>query len=349
MGTAEDLTLGTLSVNYCPEHASHAPNASSGPPVGDIEDLWLQDTIHLNDIKTIAKIVKILHEASLDDPSLRMSCEALEWLQMPLCKQPLRSIDSDTWLAIDIYLRNPFEATFEVNWKVFLCWLPDANIPSYYKTKHLVADLTGVRSVVHHMCINTCVAYTGPFLDLEACPICSEPWYDQFCFDSSDGRDRIPRQEFHTILIGLQLQVLYREPKSAMHAHYMRMEQLHIIADIDHKGFLDKYSDVIHDSSLIEAFQDGCIREDDIALLFSINGAQLYAKKASACWIYISVLLNLSPARCYKKRHIFIGGFIPGPNNPKNMDSFLFPGLQHLASLQKERLNIWDATLQHKI
>ena len=127
------------------------------------------------------------------------------------------------------------------------------------------------------------------------------------------------------------------------------MERSRILADIDHKGFLDEYSDVIHGSSLIEAFQDGRIGEDDIALLFSIDGAQLYAKKASACWIYIWVLLNLSPARHYKKRHVFIGGFILGPNNPKNTDSFLFPGLQHLAGLQKERLNIWDAALQRKI
>ena len=160
MGTAEDLTPGTSSVDYRPEHASHAPNASSGPPVGDVEDLWLQDTIHLNDIKTTAKIVKMLHEASLDNPSLRMSREALERLRNPLCEQPSRSIDGDTWLAIDMYLGNPSEATFEVNRKAFLRRLPDANIPSYYKTKRLVADLTGVESVVHHMCINTCVAYT---------------------------------------------------------------------------------------------------------------------------------------------------------------------------------------------
>ena len=102
---------------------------------------------------------------------------------------------------------------------------------------------------------------------------------------------------------------------------------------------------MLHGTDLIEAFQDGCVGDDNIALMFSIDGAQLYAKKASACWIYIWVLLNLSPARRYKKKHVFIGGFIPGPNNPKNTDSFLFPGLQHLAGLQKEKLHLWDAAL----
>jgi hypothetical protein len=70
--------------------------------------------------------------------------------------------------------------------------------------------------------------------------------------------------------------------------------------------------------------------------MFLIDGAQLYVMKALACWIYIWVLLNLSPAQHYKKSHILIGVFIPGPNNPKNIDSFLFPGLQHLVALQRK-------------
>ena len=109
---------------------------------------------------------------------------------------------------------------------------------------------------------------------------------------------------------------------------------------------MDEYTDVLHGSDLINAFQDGHIGEDDIVLMFSIDGTQLYAKKLSACWIYIWVLLNLAPDRRYKKKHVFIGGFIPGPNNPKNTDSFLFPGLQHLATLQREGLVVWDASIR---
>ncbi len=49
-------------------------------------------------------------------------------------------------------------------------------------------------------------------------------------------------------------------------------------------------------------------------------------------------MLNLAPERHYKKKHVLIGGFISRPNNPKNLDSFLLPGLQHLVALQKEGL-----------
>jgi hypothetical protein len=59
--------------------------------------------------------------------------------------------------------------------------------------------------------------------------------------------------------------------------------------------------------------------------------------------------LNLSLTRHYQKKHIFIGGFIPRPNDPKNINSFLFPSLGHLAALQRESLRIWDLALQHKV
>lgn len=83
----------------------------------------------------MVEFVRMLQSASLDDLSLGMSYKALEHLQNPLCEQPLLSIDEDIWLAIDMYLGNPSEATYKVNWKVFLCRLPGAHIPSYYKTR----------------------------------------------------------------------------------------------------------------------------------------------------------------------------------------------------------------------
>ena len=58
--------------------------------------------------------------------------------------------------------------------------------------------------------------------------------------------------------------------------------------------------------------------------------------------------MDLSPNERYKKRHVLPGGFIPGPNKPKNLDSFLFPGLHHVRALQIEGLHIWDAFRDEK-
>ena len=318
---------------------------------GDIEDLWLQETIHLDDLKTSASFIKALQHITLEDPMLGMSDEVLEHLHNPIRDSPSLSIDDDTRLAIDLYLNNASEDTYENNRKSVLrhCRMVDASLPTYYRTKRLVADLTGIESVVHHMCINSCLAYTGPFSELETCPLCSEPRYDQFKLQSRGGSAKTPWQEFHTIPIGPQLQALYRDPESATHAHYLREERSRVLSEINLKGYLDEYSDVLHGTEMINAFQDGRIGPDDIVLMFSIDGAQLYAQKLSSCWIYIWVLLNLSPTRRYQKKHVFIGGFIPGPNNPKNIDSFLFPGLGHLAALQRESLRIWDLALQREV
>ena len=80
-----------------------------------------------------------------------------------------------------------------------------------------------------------------------------------------------------------------------------------------------------------------------LVLLLSIDGAQLYAKKQPDCWISIWIILDHAPDARYMKKHVSPGTFIPGPNKPKNADSFLYPSLHHLAALQREGLKIWDA------
>jgi hypothetical protein len=103
------------------------------------------------------------------------------------------------------------------------------------------------------------------------------------------------------------------------------------------------YRDFFDSIDYLEALKEGKITLDDMVLVFSIDGAQLYRNKASDCWIYIWVILDLPPELRYKKHHILPGGFISGPQKPKNTDSFIYSGLHHVAALQKEGLRIWDA------
>ncbi|XP_006463132.1 hypothetical protein AGABI2DRAFT_74199, partial [Agaricus bisporus var. bisporus H97] len=105
---------------------------------------------------------------------------------------------------------------------------------------------------------------------------------------------------------------------------------------------LDDYTDGF---DYLKRCRNSEITDQDILLMISLDGAQLYEHRDSDCWIYIWVVLELSP----DQQKIFFadvlpGGIIPGPNKPKNIDSFLFPSLYHLAALQKEGLRIWDAS-----
>lgn len=204
--------------------------------------------------------------------------------------------------------------------------------------KKILSQITGVASIVHPMCRNTCIAFTGPFTDLDRCPKCGEP---KRCPTSGKYH-----QEFHTMPIGPILQALWRNPQSSHRLRYRQRKTREIIENLHrNNGKLSAFEDFFHGSDYLEQVRNGNITDDDLVLMFSIDGAQLYSHKMSDCWIYIWVILDLSPEERYKKDCVIPGGFIPGPKKPKNLDSFLFPGLYHLACLQKESLTIWDAGL----
>ena len=103
------------------------------------------------------------------------------------------------------------------------------------------------------------------------------------------------------------------------------------------------YRDWCNGLDFIQDFHEGCIKKGDPVLMFSIDGAQLYCSKTSDCWMYIWVIFSLDPAtHHYKKTAVLFGAVIPGPNKPKFLKSFLFPGLHHLSVIQKEGLAIWN-------
>ncbi len=261
---------------YYSDPGFHLPTPPEFPP-GSHNDLeFLQGPIPLGDLRTSVDFIKVLQDATLSDPSLGISPEAVGRLRNPPCKLPCEALDPDLQLAIDLYLGNALEATYETNRRAMLRRHPDTDIPTYYKTKQLVTKLTGVESVVHHMCTNLCIAYTGPFLDLEACPVCSKLRYDQFRLLVSGRKERVPRQEYHTVPIGLQIQALYRDRESTTHGQYLCKEREHVLSEIEEHGMLGEYSDVLQSLDMIQAFQNELIGGDNIVLMFSIDGAQLY-------------------------------------------------------------------------
>jgi hypothetical protein len=211
-----------------------------------------------------------------------MSNRAIERLRNPPHDDPALSVDEDTRLAIRLFLNNPSDKTYESNRDSILWGHPDDVLPSYYKIKHFIAYLTGIDSVVHDMCVNWCIAYTGHFSELETCPLCSEPRYELSGTRLSpvEGAFWKSRQKFHTIPVGPQIQALYRDRESASHAHYLRKERSRVLSEIEQNLCLDEYPDVVHGTDMIHAFQDGRIEEDDIVLMFSIDGAQLYARRS---------------------------------------------------------------------
>lgn len=266
-------------------------------------------------------------------------------LRHPL-EQPLDIDNPDIRLSIELFLSisNASQDTYTSARAAILRRHPNDPILSFDQAKRKVSELSGVVSIVHDMCPSSCVAYTGPYKNLETCPKCGEPRFDPIKLAASEGQIKTARQEFHTIPLGPQLQALWRSPESAdAMKHRFRQTELILEQLRVNNGAIPIYEDFYHGQDYIDAVSRGDISAFDTVIVLSIDGAQLYSDKASDCWMFIWTIFNLSPDLRYKKNAVLPGGFIPGPNKPKVVDSYLYPSLHHLAALQLEGLPIWDA------
>ena len=209
---------------------------------------------------------------------------------------------------------------------------------SFDQVKRRIQWLSGVVPLEHDMCTNSCVAYTGPYSNLENCPRCAELRYIA-------GSTK-PRKQFSTIPIGPMIQAFYSSSTISKQMHYLANRLADNVDMVSNShGLLDIYDDTACGQELLDAWRTGRFKKCDIALQFSIDGAQLRRDWQSEAWVFIWVIHNLPPELRYKKAFVIPGAIVPGPNKPGDLDSFLFPSLYHVAALQREGLRIYDAHL----
>ena len=240
-----------------------------------------------------------------------------------------------------LILTNTPQETYRKLVAALIRLLPDAKgkLLSYDQVKRRVKNLTGIVPLQDDMCINSCMAFTGPYKNLDTCLDCSQPRYDPVLLGSSDGVIKKPRQLMTTIPIGPQIQALWSHRLSAQKMSYRQQVTDILLSQDEPPEILTDYTD--GDDYLSQVAPN--LGSHDTVLMFSADGAQLYRNKKSDCWMYIWVIYDLAPGDRYKKRHVLPGGFVPGPNPPKNFDSFFFSGIYHLSALQREGLLVWDA------
>jgi hypothetical protein len=221
---------------------------------------------------------------------------------------------------------------------------PGIELLSHFRVERCTRKLTGLVFWEHHMCVKSCVGFTGPYADMESCPRCGEARYNQKEFQDSGGLRKVPRKVFTTLPIGPQLQARWKHPQTAKDMSYRWEKTQELVRERAATGEPPQiFDDILCGDAYLNLVDDRKIKRYDSVLMLSIDGAQLYESKKSDVWIYIWILLDLAPDKRYKIRNILPGGVIPGPEAPGDVDSFLFPGLAHLSALQKEGLPIWDA------
>jgi len=330
-----------------------AMEGEDGPEFQD-EETIAQAT--LEELRIAQEFIAALRNATLDNGDLPP--EVVDRIRNP----PTHKLDLDDDLAmrtgIELYLdtETASEEVFDrvratFNRSMERQGIDYKPVPSLYHVKEYLAELTGIYCIETDMCPKSCIAYTGPYSNLDTCPKCRTPRYDPDILAATNGQSRVPQRQCKSIPIGPQIQALHRSDEGSIAMGYRRRETTRILEELSaHGNVITEWEDFCHGSQYLNAArgEHPSIKMKDFVLLMSLDGAQLYQSKESDCWIYIWVILDLPPDLRYKKRHIFPGGFIPGPNKPKNVDSFLFPGFHHVSALMKEGLAVWDAVEDEK-
>jgi hypothetical protein len=325
-------------------------------PEEDLEDEVEQPESVVEAIQIQQKYVECLKAALLEDSPL--SDDIIDTLRNPphttlndeIENTPNLALCMDLFVVLESYanqaytnVRNVIEKHFPEHNKLF----------SHYQMKNRIEWLSGVVSMASDMCPNSCMAYTGPLADRITCLYCNAARYKPISETETADSDtenhpneagHILEQQFFTVPIGPQLQALWRHPKSAklMKYHTLCTLQVQQEIDADPNRQTQSYDDIFCGSEYLQAVADGKIGEDDIYLIWSCDGAQLYRNVESDCWLFIWIIADKPPGVRYHKGHVLYGASVPGPNPPKLLISFTFPGLQHLAALQNEGLQIWD-------
>ncbi|PIL33236.1 hypothetical protein GSI_04686 [Ganoderma sinense ZZ0214-1] len=324
--------LEDLSLHHNDESPGYIPPRKTGIPTIDMSQIFV--------------------DRLRDNPSLEDSRLDSDTINHLLWEPPteLAKLSADDRLSIKLFLAdtNGSEKIYKETRKAVLEHHPNDPILSHHSVKKKVAELTGIYPLTYDMCPKSCMAYTGPWEGLDRCKFCSEPRYDQDLLAQAKPVKKAHRMS-DTYPIGPQVQARFRSPEGAQDMRHQQGEMGRIMRELEEtEGELDRISDIIKGSDFWDAFQRGQISEDDLCLVFSMDDAQLYEHKASNVWIYIWILVDVSPGKRYKKKFILPGTIIPGPMKPKHADSFLFPGFHHVAALQCTGFWIWDAARKVK-
>jgi hypothetical protein len=173
------------------------------------------------------------------------------------------------------------------------------DILSFYVVEKLILKYTGVKSIDHNICPNMCLAYTGPYAHLDNCPICDASRWDQARLHSTNGCVKVAVQKFSTIPLGPQLQSLYRHPDNAHNMCYLHERTQQVLEKLQTTGKISIINDIAMGWDYLGAVADGKIKENDIVLMVSLDGAQLYKSKNSDCWMYVWIIVNLLPDKHY--------------------------------------------------
>jgi len=199
------------------------------------------------------------------------------------------------------------------------------NLDSEYVADKTLARSSELAFQIYDCCVQSCICFTGEFEDVMICPICEEPRYDQ---------RKKARNRFRYIPIIPRLQAMFKDPNIIdLLLHRVRRESdPNIIEDVLDGGviwrLLDSNVEIDGDK---QQYRYGEF-ETDIFLAFTCDGVSVHkglgarrSKMQYSCFPMEIIILNLSPTIRTQDRYVFSLGVVPGPREPKHLNSFCWP------------------------
>lgn len=192
------------------------------------------------------------------------------------------------------------------------------------------------------------MAYTGPdYSDLDSCVFCATP--------RLNPNTNRPHKRYTYIPLIPRLQALFRNSALKKEMGY-RHEYETKDRPEDTK---DNIEDVFDSSNYIklkgrhvtvngETYTHTFFDDPrDIALGISTDGFCPFKKRKKTCWPILLFNYNLPPEVRFGLHRLICAAVIPGPNKPKDPDSFLYPLVQELLKLAVG-VKTWDSeALKH--
>ncbi|KAF8546078.1 hypothetical protein OG21DRAFT_1427945 [Imleria badia] len=153
------------------------------------------------------EFVNHVRNASLEDPIAKVTPTMLARLQNPP-KAPIQLNDPAIRHSISTYLalEHASQAVYERVIKSTKQNFPDTpgvnNCLKFQAIENLITLYTGIEPIESDMCINSCIGFTGSFLDLMECPQCGKMRWDEAKLEATNGQVKIPAKKFTTLPLG---------------------------------------------------------------------------------------------------------------------------------------------------
>ncbi|QRV97963.1 Transposase family Tnp2 protein [Ceratobasidium sp. AG-Ba] len=197
-----------------------------------------------------------------------------------------------------------------------------------------IIKLTGMKGVRIDCCVNSCIAYTGPYKNRIECPRCGAFRYKRDEWSPTGVR---PRRRFLYIPLIPRLVNMYRDPTTARLLGYRarrrpRPQSLSDIFDGQYYAQLMQRRVKLRGRPLDHRYFSS---PTDIALGLSTDGFGPFRTCEQSCWPLVIFNYNLDPTIRHRLENLLCLGVIPGPNEPQELDTFLEPLVDELEQLAR--------------